>query len=246
MIKRILNILLLFLKVKSPFKTIIINFKLLPFKQAIRMPILIYGNAVFRSLKGKIILKGKKIYPGMISIGAYNWHPGQFTPVTLTIDGTIYIEEYCGIGMGTYILVAEGATLKIGPHTIIGSNNKIMCFDSITFGKNCRIPWETQFTDTSFHYVEKDNVIPPLTKPIILGDYCWIGNRTTISKGTILPNYSIVASNSVVNKDFSDCGECCFYVGSPAKLKGTNMKRVFDLQKEKELDKKYGYHRRAL
>ncbi len=246
MFKKIINVLLLIIKVKRPLKTIIINFRLLPFKQAIRFPILIYGGVVFRSLTGKMIINSDKIRPGMFRIGSNSWHPGPISPCILTIDGTLIVEQDTAIGMGTYILIAKNATLSIGNKSIIGSNNKIICYNSISFGKNCRIPWETQFTDTSFHYVEKDNEISSLTQPIILGNYCWIGNRSTISKGTILPDYSIVASNSIVNKDFSNCGKYCFYAGSPAKLKGTNIKRIFDSEKEKELDIKYSYTRRHL
>lgn len=246
MIKKFIFYLLKLLKVKKPLKTIKINFKLLPFKQAIRFPILIYGDVVFRSLNGRIIINSENIRPGMIIMGDYSWYPGYISPVILTIDGEMIIKGGIHIGMGAYILVAKNAILTIGEDSLVGSNTKIMCFDSITLGEHCIITWETQFTDTSFHYIEKDNEISPLTKPILLGKYCWIGNRTNVSKGTILPNYSIVASHSIVNKDFSDCGEYCFYAGSPAKLKGTNIKRIFDTQKEKELDEKYGYIRRHL
>lgn len=245
-LKRITNVILLFLRVRCPLKTIIINFKLLPFKQAVHFPILIMGKCIFRSLKGRIVIKNNRIHPGMIRIGSTSWYPGPVSPCILTIDGTLIVEDNHPIGMSTYILVAKGATLKLGRDTIIGGNVKIMCFDSICFGTGCRITWETQFTDTTFHYIEKNNEIPPLIKPIIIGDFCWIGNRTTVSKGTVLPNYSIVASNSIINKDFSDYGEYCFYAGSPAKFKEKNIRRIFDENKERELDKLYGYTRRHL
>lgn len=62
----------------------------------------------------------------------------------------------------------------------------------------------------------------------------------------LLPDYSIVASGSVVNKDFSNCGKFCFYAGIPAKLKKTNIKRIFDVNEEKKLDEKYHYNRTKL
>lgn len=141
-----------------------------------------------------------------------------------------------------------GGELRIGKGCFIGSGCKIMCFNSIKIGFHCDLTWETQLMDTSFHYIRREQTSVPdsLTKPIIIGDFCWIGNRTTISKGTILPDYSIVASNSVVNKDFSDCGKNCMYAGVPAKLKATNVVREYDTQKEAELDKIYNYTRRHL
>lgn len=50
-IKVILRLLLTFIT-HYPLKTIYINFKTLPFKQAIRLPIFIYSKTEFRSLRG--------------------------------------------------------------------------------------------------------------------------------------------------------------------------------------------------
>ncbi len=132
--------------------------------------------------------------------------------------------------------------------SFIGSGCKIMCFNSISIGLHCDLTWETQLIDTSFHYIKHsgEDVPKELTAPIVLGDYCWIGNRSTISKGTVLPNYSIVASNSIVNKDFSSFGEQCFYAGMPAKCKATDIVREYDTAKEADLDRKYNYTRRHL
>lgn len=102
--------------------------------------------------------------------------------------------------------------------------------------------------DTAFHYVENllDGDIKPLTSPIVLGNNIWIGNRTTIAKGTELPDYTIVASNSLVNKDFSSIGENCLIAGLPAKLKQQNIRRVYDSKVQKKLDKKFNYIRTHL
>lgn len=238
--------LLLVIFLHNPFKIVYFNFKMLPFRQAVRLPIVFYSKVVFRSLQGNIKIDGV-IRPNMIRIGDKKWHPGTMSPTILKIDGTIIFHGDMPIGMSNYILVAKDGLLDFGTHgTTLGSNNKIICFDKISIGNNCRITWENQIIDTSFHYIECDNVIEPLNSPIIIGDNCWIGNRTTISKGTVLPDYSIVASGSVVNKDFSNCGEFCFYAGIPAKLKKTNIKRIFDVNEEKKLDEKYHYNRTKL
>lgn len=107
-LKYVAKTILKFFKVRSPLKTLYINFKMLPFNQAIKFPILVYGNVIFRSMKGRIILTSDKIRPGMIGIGSSSWYPGYKSPVILTLDGTMIIEEYCPIGMGAYILIARG------------------------------------------------------------------------------------------------------------------------------------------
>ncbi|BBD44461.1 Hypothetical protein PEIBARAKI_4454 [Petrimonas sp. IBARAKI] len=230
-------------------KTIYLNFKILPFKQAIKLPIFIYGKIVFRSLKGEININSA-VYPGMIKIGKRDYYVETAVPKCIwTINGTINFNGPINFLQGSYILVSNNATLSFGSkEAIIGANIRIMCFEKIVIGNTCRISWDCQIMDTSFHYVENllDGEIKPLTKPIVIGNNVWIGNRTTISKGAILPDYTIVASNSLVNKDFTSIGENCLIAGLPAKLKQQNIRRIFDNKEQKELDKKHNYVRTHL
>jgi Acetyltransferase (isoleucine patch superfamily) len=123
-----------------------------------------------------------------------------------------------------------------------------MCFDSITIGDRVAITWDCQIMDTSFHYIEdvEFHSINPLTKKIVIGSYVWVGNRTTISKGSIIPDQSIVASNSLVNKDFSREGQFCMFAGMPAKVVKRNVKRIWNEQEESILDKQFCYNRTHL
>jgi acetyltransferase-like isoleucine patch superfamily enzyme len=222
---------------------------MLPIKEAIKLPIWIYGKITFRSLQGRIIIENK-IYPGMIRIGRTDWYVSTSVPQSIwTINGILKFKGKINIYHGNYILVSKSGYLEIGTNgTFIGAGNKIICFERIIIGNHVEITWENQIIDTSFHYVEQldnKNEISSLTKAIVIEDNCWIGNRTTVSKGTFLPSYSIVGSNSLVNKDFLTVGSYCMFAGSPAKLK-MKCKRIFDKKLEKELDLKYGYDRTHL
>ena len=229
-------------------KTLYLNFQMLPFKEAVRLPIWIYGKITFRSLRGEIVIDSK-IYPGMIRVGRKDWYVSTNTPQSIwTINGTLKFKGKINIYHGSYILVSKNGYLEIGTNgTFIGTDNKIICFDKIVIGNNVQITWECQIIDTSFHYVDRldNNDISSLTKAVILEDNCWIGNRTTISKGTHLPSYSIIASNSLVNKDYSESGSYCMFAGSPAKFK-MRCKRIFNQQLERELDLKFDYDRTHL
>ena len=46
-------------------------------------------------------------------------------------------------------------------------------------------------------------------------------------KGSVLPNYSVVASNSVFNKDCSNSGEESLYAGLPSKWKLSGVKLLY-------------------
>lgn len=229
----------------KPFATIYFNFKMLPFKQAIHLPFLFYGKVIFRSLKGKVILDTDNVRFGMIGVGSKLWYPGYKSPCIFTIGGTWVIKDCLPIGMGTYIFIAPNAKLEFNNRgSFIGSNSKIICFESISIGEEVHLTWECQVIDTSFHYVQDETkTVKKLTAPIVIGDFCWIGNRTTISKGAMLPDYSIVASNSLVNKNYSSCGCSCMFAGTPARLKQKGVKRIYDPQLQAELDKANNYYR---
>lgn len=150
---------------------------------------------------------------------------------------------------GSYVTVAHGATLSIGTNnTFFGSNIRIFCFDSITIGDYVRITWDCQIMDSSFHYIEwldSEKPIEPLTKKVVIGDYVWIGNRSTISKA-IIPSNTIIASNSLVNKDFSSAGENILLAGMPASVKTSGLRCVWDKVLQSEIDQTFGYDRTHL
>ena len=236
------NLVGLFLR--HPICNIYVNFKLLPVRQAIRFPIFIYSKTKFRSLKGRGIIHGK-VSPCMIRIGNDTCYVATSKPYSVwTIDGLIEFNGPFSFSYGTYVLVAEGAKLIFGKESFIGSETKIICFDNIHIGNNVRVPWECQIMDTSFHYVkEETGNIKSLTKPIMIKDNVWVGNRTTIGKGSVIPEYSIIASNSLVSKDLSSFGEHCMFAGIPVKLIQSGITRIFDEEEQSGLDNKFGYIR---
>ena len=254
--KNLLKILYVLIFKSKLLSTLKINFKMLPFNQALRFPIVVYSKINFRSLKGRIVIKGRLDFD-MISIGKQGYVATTKPFSNWTIEGTIVFWGCITFSNGTYLLVAKDAILTIGNEKssenfgrssiTVGTNTKIMCFESITIGEYARIPWDVQIIDTSFHYIENNcGNAQPLTKPIVIGDRVWVGNRATISKGDVIPSNSIICSNSVVNKDLSSYGECCMFAGSPAVKKSEGLSRVWDEEKQAEYDKYFGYNRAHL
>lgn len=246
-LKRLLHIMF---KTNLP-KTLWLNFKKLPFRQARKLPIYVYGRADFHRLKGRIILDTDQISTGMIKVGKHDYYIATSVQRTQwNIAGTLRLKGPIKFLQGAYIMVAGNAELEIGgSEGVFGTNLRIFCFDHIVLGKNVRIAWDAQLMDSSFHYIEltnRDHIVKPLTQPIFIGDNVWIGNRTTISKGTVLPNRTIVASNSVVNKDFSNIEPDTLIAGTPAIVKATGCHRIFDTTREKELDQQFNYTRTHL
>ena len=242
--------LLYIIRTINLIKTLWFNFKVFPFAVAKKMPVWLYGKVTFRSLAGKIVINGP-ISAGMIKIGKNDFYVDTAIQQCIwTVRGTLIFNGPIIFGHGSYVLVSDNATLEFGgKDTYLGSNLKIFCFDRIVFGGNVRVAWDCQFMDTTFHYVQnlnRNGEIGPLTKPIVLGDNIWVGNRTTISKGAMVPSDTIIASNSLVNKDFSSIEPYTLLAGVPAAVRATGQKRIFDSEIQREMDEKYHYVRTHL
>ena len=227
------------------WSTIYLNFKMFDFKMAVKLPIYVYGKTDFRDLSGKIVIDAP-IKRGMIVIGKKNYVRDSNGITTLLIAGRLILHGKINFYSGLYLFISKSGKLETGSEgTFIGTNCKIICFENINIGKNVEITWECQMMDSNFHYFEGENTAP-LTKPIFLNDNLWIGNRTTIMRGTVLPSNTTVASNSLLNKDYTEYGENILLGGMPGKLLKKNIKRLFDEKIEAELDKKYKYNRTRL
>lgn len=96
--------------------------------------------------------------------------------------------------------------LDIGTESLIGENVNIMLRKECKIGDYARIAFDSPIMDSDFHYMldTETHEIKDCSKPVIIGICNWIGNRSTIKKGTITPNYSIIAVNSLLSKDYRD------------------------------------------
>ena len=229
-------------KTKRVFYTIYFNYKYLPRHQAKYLPVIFYKHAYATiSNGGKIILTDEMVMKkNKIKIG----YPAldfeyQCEKTHLNIcNGTLIVKGGLGFRRGCIIdirgIMESGDSVLFGPRCRIRVHNKAI------FGDYIRIAHETQLFDSNFHFSEKvtEPGFYPISKPIIIGSYCWIGNRTTLSPGVVLPNYTTVASNSLVNKDFSFLNAYSTIGGIPAKFLREGYTRVWDTNREQE------YHRR--
>lgn len=122
---------------------------------------------------------------------------------------------------GSRIVVRHGASLTIGEYSGM-SNTIIHCHDSVVIGNHVNIGAGTMIFDTNFHSTDWRNranrttdCCNAKTAPVTIGDYVFIGARTTICKGVTIGEKSMVAVGSVVVKDIP-AGE--MWGGNPARL----------------------------
>lgn len=134
--------------------------------------------------------------------------------------------------------------VEIGKNTrseslfISAINNEIIIEEDCMISNNVRI-WGDGHSVIDAHSKEILNVP---TKPIIVGNHVWLGERVTITKNAFIPDNCICGIASVVTKEFSE--KCCLIAGNPAQIKkrGINWNRLQPLEyknlQEKQLQEK--------
>lgn len=215
----------------SLFKTLLINFKCLPFKQAIHLPIFIYSNCILQSL-GRIVIDAP-IEKGMIRIGKRNFFRGYKT--LWSNAGTFIFRGNALIEAGTQI--QNCGTIDFGPESRFCECLKVLIVNKLTIGTSTQIAFESVIMDTDFHNlvnIKKQNV-KRSTKPIVIGSYNWFGNRCLVRKGTITPNHTIAATTGVLSSDFTEYGDNILLAGNPAKCISTGWRRVWKNRSNKKI-----------
>lgn len=215
------------------FWTLYLNMRLLPFKQALYFPILCYGSIRVRSAEGKMLLPPQLVRKGILKIGIdpTGYRTCGTTTITLLSNSTIIINGAVKVYQGASILIGRNASLKIDDGVTVGDRAEIICMEKIELGRHSDLTWECQMTDFASHPVldRISGELHPMTKPVFVGEYCWIGNRTTIMPGTRIPNRTIVASNSLLNKDYIQKGIKPYTLigGIPAVMIRENIERIY-------------------
>lgn len=178
-------------------KSILINFRYLDFKDAVKLPILVSHKTKFKNLRGKIIVE--KVKFGNIKIGLGNSQAVDYKYDRAIIDnqGEIIFKGKCKITSGTKISVI--GKLVFGNNSNIGGNSLIICHKKINFGENFLSSWETLFMDTDQHNIyNMQGEIINSDNEIFFGDNVWIGCRCTTMKGSYIGDNIIVGSSSTI------------------------------------------------
>lgn len=222
------------------WKTLYVNFRLFAIRDALKLPILVYGSLRIYQL-GKIILNVPKIEKGIVRIGIFDIK--SYGRTAINNCGTIVFNGRCDIWGGCYIELSNTASLNIGKHALIGENVRILLQGQCTIGKYLRLAYNSQIIDTDFHFLVnvESGEIKNCRSNVVIGDYNWIGNNTTIKKGAITPDYTIVAApNAMLNKDYRNItSKYPILGGSPAKEISHGVRRIFSITNESLIRKHF-------
>ena len=210
-------------------KTLYFNFKVFDLRTAIKLPVLLFGDIQLEGLHaGCVELRQAKL--GVVKIGG-GWHTETFGYSNryksfLRIKGKLVLGSKILIQQGFVLSISNKAIVTIGDNVRINERVTIHSKESITLNCNCWISWNSQIFDSSFHYMVKQGKLAYRNVPVFLGRNVWVANSVTIMKGAYLPDHTVVASNSLVNKDFRTLGEHCLIGGVPTKFITNGVERL--------------------
>ena len=97
--------------------------------------------------------------------------------------------------------VRKGALLEIGDSVGL-SGAVIGCANHIKIGNNVLGGANVVITDFDWHPIIRHTgtLEPAEAKPVIIGDYVWLGLNSVILKGVTIGENSVIGANSVVTK----------------------------------------------
>ena len=110
--------------------------------------------------------------------------------------------------------VRFGGVVNVGDYTNINDGSEVRCDESVNIGRYNQISYNVNIWDTNTHNIyppeKRRNLTEkywpyfgreierPATKPVYIGDDCWIGENSAILKGTMLNKEVVVGYNTVI------------------------------------------------
>lgn len=219
------------------YQTIKVNLNVLRFKEAAKLPIVVYWGFKITTVKGNLKFNTPITF-GLVSFGhPYEIFKRHKNVGEAVINGTMEIHGRVQFGLDTKLFVKENAHLILGHINSFASRTELICFKHIKFGNWIQFGSDCVITDTNFHEIKDTitNEVFPMNKSIVINDFNFIGIKSTIKGNTVLPKNCLVASNSLCNKDYSSLGENVLIGGIPAKILKKNITRDWENEK-KELE----------
>lgn len=207
-------------------KTLWFNLKVLPFKQALRLPFVVsvYVRTVGINRKS-FVVKKENLSTASMRIGfgdsACSRRESKKGLILIRNGGQIECRGTVGLSQGV-IIVADNARLILGDHFRCNYSTTIHCMESdITFGNEVVCGWNVTVKNNDGHTVIESGIKKDKSAPIVIGDHVWLCAYSTVLKGVNLGANSVVAYGSLLTKA---CGEPNqLYAGVPAKQKRNNI-----------------------
>ncbi len=220
--------------------TLRFNIKAFGLVKGLRLPVFILGKIKVKSI-GNIIIKCP-IQRGLIMIGVN--HKTVLAPYSLFYN-TGTIEVYGKVRFNYGMTFLNSGTVVFRGHDLIGKQCYFDIRQRLEVGHDVSIGYECHITDSDNHYVVDVNThqVHRNAAPVSLGNFNWFGSNSFIKKGTITPDYLIVASPfSMLSKDYSSLPPYTVMAGCPARSVKQGIRRIYNYGEEDKITKFFQHH----
>lgn len=178
-------------------KSLYINLKFLPFKQAIKLPIIIYKGTI--KGKGNLFIESP-IRFGMIKLG-FNTIP--ILPndgCKILLDGILNFKGKCSIGNNSILSIGKTGNFIFGDGASASAGLKVVCHNLIEISNKVLFGWNCMLIDTDLHLLKYVNGggYSQGYGTIYIGENTWIANSTKVCKNVSIPANCVIASDSIV------------------------------------------------
>lgn len=206
-------------------KILYINFKSLPFSQAVHLPIILMSSCKLKGIKKNYIsidVPQQKIHSGMIRIGSKSSSRSGVivkgrTRIIFKNSGKIVFKGTAVIGKGSSVVCDRGAQLIFGNEFSCNVNCFISCSKGIVFKDDVLLGWNVKIRDDDGHPIYNSNgEIENPPKSVILNKHVWIASYSDVLKGVEIAQGVIIGYRSLVTKSITTPN--CIAAGSPAKV----------------------------
>ena len=211
-------------------KTIFLNFKLFPFKTAIKMPLIIGKYSSMKVKRGSICIEGR-VKSGMITFGVggspdmmkYESRKNVFF---VSDGGKVVFKGRAHFATHTSVFVSA-STMEFGNNFSCNVGCRFSSVAGISFGSDCLVGGACVVRDSDGHKIfDCDDSFVATREhasclPVSIGDHVWLANNSSVLKGVSIDSNNVVAYGSVVVKSVE--GNYQIVGGYPAKVVKTNI-----------------------
>jgi acetyltransferase-like isoleucine patch superfamily enzyme len=146
-------------------------------------------------------------HPRSLVIFGRNIHLGKYAQIVCASDNCVRFT--------TWPNKRGNAEIVIGDYCLIAPGVRISAGKSIRIADNCMLAANVVISDSDWHGIY--NRIRPFrcTKPIVIENNVWLGERVIITKGVSIGENSVIGAGAVVTKDIP---ANCIAAGNPARV----------------------------
>lgn len=212
----------LFECVMSIPKTIFFNFRVLPFRKAIKLPFFV---SCYTKLKGvnkkSFICDFEDVHMFMSRIGIAGSGNGYIvskrSAIFIKNQGKIIVKGPVGLSRNLY-LEAKGGTIIFGSGVKMNVNCHIASEKALVeIGDETVFGWNCTIKNCDGHFVVEENQKKSNCSDVFIGKHCWICSNATILKGGYLGSNCILSYGSLLTKKVSHDSNL-LYGGVPAHI----------------------------